>query len=70
MWIILSQTTAFTVALGENYWIAHIHDRIRQYTINIPTHFNILERVINNIVVYTIVLNRGKNKRCFMVWWI
>ena len=43
---------AFTDELGDRYWMASIGDGIRHYTIDTPSHFNILELVKRNILLY------------------
>ena len=37
--------TAFTDELGTRYWVAHIGEGVKQYTINTPKDLNILELV-------------------------
>ena len=48
---------------GSPYWMTDISDGVRQYTINTPESFEILELVKRKIFKYNIHLNHGKNFR-------
>jgi hypothetical protein len=59
---------AFYDKLNENeqgtpYWMTDISDGVRQYTINTPPDFNILDLVKHNIFKYRTILNHGKTFR-------
>jgi hypothetical protein len=59
---------AFFYKLNENekgspYWMSHISDGVRQYTIDVPQYFEILDLVKRKIFKYPTMLNHGKTIR-------
>jgi hypothetical protein len=40
---------AFTDELGNNYWMSHVGDGIRQSTLDVPDDFDISTRVTDNM---------------------
>jgi hypothetical protein len=50
-------------ARGSPYWMTDISDGVRQYTINTPADFDILDLVKRKIFKYHTILNHGKTFR-------
>jgi hypothetical protein len=48
---------------GDPYWMTHIQDGVRQYTIDIPADFNILELIKRKIFKHKTILNHGRTFR-------
>jgi hypothetical protein len=48
---------------GTPYWMTHIHDGVRQYTIDIPADFNILEIIKRKIFKHKLLINHGRTFR-------
>ena len=54
---------AFTDELGTRYWMAHIGEGVKQYTINTPKDFNSSEVVKRKTFKYNIIQNHGNKFR-------
>ena len=48
---------------GEPYWMSHIQDGVRQYSIDVPADFNILELVKRKMFKHKLLLNHGRTFR-------
>ena len=48
---------------GSPYWMSHISDGVRQYTIKIPDEFEILELINRKIFKFRTKLNHGRTIR-------
>ena len=55
--------TAFADELGDRYWMTDLSDGVRQYIINAPTCFDILELVKRKMIKCKKRLNHGNNFR-------
>jgi hypothetical protein len=50
-------------AKGNPYWMSHISDGVRQYTINTTADFEILDLIKRTIFKYHTILNHGNTFR-------